>query len=425
MSGPSCVAVVGLQWGDEGKGKLVDWLAADAGHVARFQGGNNAGHTLVIDGHRIVLHLIPSGIMQPDTSCYIGPGVVLDCQALHQEIRMLEENHTAVAGRLAVSPGCPLILRHHIELDRVRESSNRIGTTLRGIGPVHEDRIARRAVRLRDVLAGKHAPMVKACVEHANRELAAGGGQPLAADEIAEEARQAAGSIAEHAADVAGVLAAAGRRGERILLEGSQGALLDVDQGTYPHVTSSNCIAAAAAPGLGVDLRPEPFGILKAYATRVGNGVFPTELSGKQASALQEAGEEVGATTGRKRRVGWLDIPALRHALTINGCRRMALTKIDVLSGEKSVMVCTAYRHGGRLHEIMIPDSSWLGECEPVYEQLEGWESACEQGKVTDAARAYIRFIEQHTGAHIDVVSIGARRDANIVYRHPFTAAGA
>ncbi|MCY4324754.1 MAG: adenylosuccinate synthetase, partial [Betaproteobacteria bacterium] len=295
MSAPSCVAVVGLQWGDEGKGKLVDWLAAKAQHVARFQGGNNAGHTLVIDGQRIILHLIPSGIMQPDTHCYIGPGVVLDCRELDEEIGRLAANKIAVAGRLAISPGCPLIMRHHIELDRVRETSNRIGTTLRGIGPAHEDRIARRAVRLRDVLAGRHAPLVAACVEHANRELVALGAAALDAGAVADEAAESAGRIAEHALDVAGALGSACRRGERILLEGSQGALLDIDQGTYPHVTSSNCIAAASAAGLGVDLRPEPFGIVKAYATRVGNGVFPTEISGAAAAALQAAGEEVGA----------------------------------------------------------------------------------------------------------------------------------
>ena len=420
MTSPPCIAVVGLQWGDEGKGKIVDWLAAGAEHVARFQGGNNAGHTVVIDGRRTVLHLIPSGIMQPETSCYIGPGVVLDCQALHQEIGMLQESGIEVAGRLAVSPGCPLILGHHIELDRAREASGRIGTTLRGIGPAHEDRVARRAVRLRDVLAGSHKPIVRESVEHANRELAALGAQPLSAGEVADAASKAGERIAGHAADVAGALIAAGRRGERVLLEGSQGALLDVDQGTYPHVTSSNCIAAAAAAGLGVDLRPEPIGIVKAYATRVGNGVFPTELSGAAAEALQAAGDEVGATTGRRRRVGWLDIPALQHALAINGCRRMVMTKLDVLAGQAKVKVCTAYRRGERLHNFMIPDSNWLDGCKPVYEELDGWESAGAAEDVGEQARAYIGFIEQQTQAKVDVVSIGAERDANIVYRHPF-----
>ena len=420
MTETSCIAVIGLQWGDEGKGKVVDWLATNAQHVARFQGGNNAGHTLVINGRKIVLHLVPAGIMQPETRCYIGPGVVLECKALHQEIRMLEDSDTKVAGRLAISPGCPLILRHHIELDRVREKNNQIGTTLRGIGPAHEDRIARRAVRLRNVLVGNHAPIVKASVEHANREIVALGAQPLDSEDVADEARQAVELIAEHAADVASPLIAARRRGDLILLEGAQGALLDVDQGTYPHVTSSNCIAATAASGLGVDLRPEPIGIAKVYATRVGNGVFPTELSGAQAKALQVAGNEIGATTGRKRRIGWLDIPALRHALAINGCQRMILTKIDVMACQKQVKICTAYRRDGQLHDFMIPDSDWLDGCKPVYEKMDGWEKPESPDEISAPIRSYIRFIEQQTEARIDVLSFGAERSANIVYRHPF-----
>ncbi len=420
----TCIAVVGLQWGDEGKGKIVDWLAADAQHVARFQGGNNAGHTVVSEGRKMVLHLIPSGILQPRVRCYIGPGVVLDCAALEQEIAMLQAEGCDPGGRLTVSPGCALILRHHRELDRARERGcTRIGTTLRGIGPAQEDRTARRAVRLRDVWAGRHADLVHTSVQRANLELEALGCSRLDAAEVADEACTAARTAKPYAGDVAAALIGARQRNDRILLEGSQGALLDIEQGTYPHVTSSTCLASGAAGGLGVDLRPHVVGIAKAYATRVGNGVFPTELDGDDAQLLRAEGEEFGATTGRARRVGWLDVPALRHALAINGCTNMILTKVDVLAGRESVKLCTAYVHGSERSERMVPDSSWLAEGRPAYETHAGWPAVSAKGKLDPAAAAYVERIEHLCEARVDVISVGAEREANIVRRHPLLSA--
>lgn len=420
----SRVCVIGLQWGDEGKGKVVDWLAAHADFVARFQGGNNAGHTTVVAGKKRVLHLVPSGILHSRTHCLIGPGVVLDCDELAAETERLVRSGVQMAGRLTVSTQCALIMPHHIALDKAREAgAARLGTTKRGVGPAHESKVARRAVRLGDVLAGKHAALVERDVAVANLELAELNEPAFDAPDLSRQVFASATKVAKHAGDVADLLAQAAGRGATILVEGSQGALLDIDQGTYPHVTAASCLAAAAAPGLGIDLRPDVLGVTKAYTTRVGGGAFPTETGGKEEKHMRTLGAEFGSTTGRNRRIGWLDIPALRHALLVNGCNRMAVTKLDVLSGLAEVRLCVAYLRNGERCERLVPDSRMLSDCEPVYENHPGWSGDLLCGSLPAAAEAYLARIEKLTGAAVDVISVGPERDANIVRRHPLLRA--
>ena len=413
--------IIGLQWGDEGKGKIVDMMAANATIVARFQGGNNAGHTVITQGRKVVLHLVPSGILQPHTHCLIGAGVVLNCTALAQEINTLNNSGLRLAERLSVDLNCPLIMPHHIALDQAREERGAgLGTTKRGIGPAHEDRIARRAVRLGEVLADQHREGIATSIAVANRELQALQARSLDPNEVIEQVSESAARIVPYAGDVAAILIAANKRDEAILLEGAQGALLDIDQGTYPHVTSSGCLASAAPAGLGVDLQPEVIGIAKAYVTRVGRGIMPTEADGQQADHLRVIGKERGATTQRLRRVGWLDLPALRHALLVNGCRRMILTKIDVMAELEEVRLCIAYRHKGNLIERLQPAGNFLAQCEPVYETLAGWPKIPPTATALPAAAtSYLNRIEELTGAKIDLVSIGSDREANIIPQNP------
>ncbi|MBF2734504.1 MAG: adenylosuccinate synthase [Betaproteobacteria bacterium AqS2] len=415
----ACRALVGLQWGDEGKGKLIDWLAAEARHVARFQGGHNAGHTVVVEGRKFVLHLLPSGVINEGCRCYIGQGVALDLAALLEEIEILRQGGVDCAGRLAVSPHCALVMPHHVQLDAAREqqAAGKIGTTLRGIGPAQEDRAARCAVRLGDVLAG--AARIEASVAKANCQLAGLHGAPAAdAAAIAAEIAKLAEQVKPYVADVPAELEAAAGRGEAILLEGAQGALLDIEQGSYPFVTSSSCLASGSAPGLGIDLRPEVIGVAKAYVTRVGMGALPTRIEGKEAEFLVEQGAEFGATTSRRRDVGWLDIPALRHALRLNACGSIALTKLDVLGLLERVKVCVAYRLDGERLASWPPSDRMLQRCEPEWIELPGWGALPDKVEAYDelpaACRDYVAKIEELAGARVEIVSCGPERGATL-----------
>ena len=423
-----CLAAVGLQWGDEGKGKIIDWLAAKAQHVARFQGGHNAGHTVICNGHKHVLHLVPSGIIQPKCKCYIGPGVVLSLTCLLDELATLSTSIPDFAGRVALSADCTLIMPHHMMLDEASEGPNsKIGTTRRGIGPAHEDKVGRRAVRLRDVLDGEFASRLHSSVAHANCLL-----KHLHKTDLADEQAIAKQLIAEaeqvrpYIGDIAHMLDTARVADHVILVEASQGALLDVEHGSYPFVTSASCLATASASGLGVDLKPHVIGISKGYVTRVGNGAFPTEISDNQAQLLITQGEEYGATTSRQRRVGWLDIPALRYALRLSGCKHIVLTKLDVLGLLDPIRICTSYENNGRNVNTWVPDNRVLSGYTPRYMELPGWGKLGKIATYTDLppnCRDFISTVEQLCDARISAVSYGADRNDTLLLQDPFQPA--
>ena len=425
------VVVIGTQWGDEGKGKVVDWLTEHARGVVRFQGGHNAGHTLVIGGRKTVLRLIPSGILHPDVSAYIGNGVVLSPAALLQEIVELEAAGVEVRSRLRISPACPLVLPYHVALDQAREGAmgeSKIGTTGRGIGPAYEDKIARRAIRLQDLFyPDRFATKLKTLLEFHNFVLT----QYFKRDPVPFEAtRDATLALAPQmqpmVADVAALLQVARRNGESLLFEGAQGALLDIDHGTYPYVTSSNCLAGAAATGAGVGPRFLDYvlGIVKAYTTRVGTGPFPTELTDEIGAGLAKRGNEFGSVTGRPRRCGWLDIPALIRSFQLNGVDGLCITKLDVLDGMAEIKICTGYIAQGRPLALLPSGADAVAECAPVYETLPGWRDSTVGVKSFDAlpanARAYLKRIEALTGVPIAMVSTGPDRDETILRHHPF-----
>ncbi len=425
------VVVIGTQWGDEGKGKVVDWLTEIAQGVVRFQGGHNAGHTLVIGGKKQVLRLIPSGILRPKVTCYIGSGVVLSPEALLQEIDELERAGVAVRDRLRISSTCPLILPYHVALDRARELKRgdaKIGTTGRGIGPAYEDKVARRAVRVCDLFAPDQLrAKVREVLDFHNFVLVNYYGVPaLDADRIVDDALQLAPRIAPMVADVPAELAAASRRGERLLFEGAQGALLDVDHGTYPYVTSSNCIAGAAAPGSGVgpQMLDYVLGIAKAYTTRVGSGPFPTELFDDTGKHLATKGNEFGSVTGRPRRCGWFDAVAMRRSIQLNGVSGLCVTKLDVLDGLETVRICTGYRRAGQPVDLLPFGADDVATCEPLYEELPGWSDTTFGARSWDvlpaAAQRYLQRLSELVGAPIDMVSTGPDRDETILLRHPF-----
>ena len=427
------VVVIGTQWGDEGKGKVVDWLTEQAQGVVRFQGGHNAGHTLVIGGRRQVLRLIPSGILRPGVTCWIGSGVVLSPDALLGEIDELERAGVAVRDRLRISGTCPLILPYHVALDRAREARRgdaKIGTTGRGIGPAYEDKVARRAVRVRDLFAPDTLrAKVREVLDLHNFVLERYFGvAPLDADQVVDDALKLAPRVAPMVADVPAELAAATRRGDRLLFEGAQGALLDVDHGTYPFVTSSNCIAGAAAAGAGVGPQQLDYvlGIAKAYTTRVGSGPFPTELFDATGAHLAKVGNEFGSVTGRPRRCGWFDAVAMRRSIQLNGVSGLCVTKLDVLDGLPSVKVCTGYRRAGQPVDLLPFGAEDVAGCEPLYEELPGWSSstvgAREWGALPAEAQRYLRRLSELVGAPIDMVSTGPDRDETILLRHPFQA---
>jgi adenylosuccinate synthase len=425
------VVVIGAQWGDEGKGKIVDWLTDHAQGVVRFQGGHNAGHTLVIGGKKTVLHLIPSGILRKKVACYIGNGVVLSPQALVEEIATLEQGGVDVRSRLKISEACPLILPHHAALDQARENAKadfKIGTTGRGIGPAYEDKIARRALRLQDLFNPKRfAAKLRNLLDYHNFVLVNyHHGAPVDYQKSYDDAMRLAERIQPMIADVPRLLYEAQQAGHNLLFEGAQGTLLDIDHGTYPYVTSSNCVAGAAAAGAGIGPQHLHYvlGVTKAYTTRVGGGPFPTELTDERGRQIAERGNEFGATTGRPRRCGWFDAAALRRSIQINGFSGLGVTKLDVLDGMESVQIATGYRLNGQARDILPVGAEELEDCEPVYEDLPGWKDSTvgltRYEQLPRAARAFLKRVEKLCGVPIDLISTGPGREHTIVLRHPF-----
>ncbi len=426
------VVVIGTQWGDEGKGKIVDWLTESAAGVVRFQGGHNAGHTLVIGGRKTVLRLIPSGVLRPGVAIFVGNGVVLSPAALLQEIGELEAAGVEVRSRLKISPACPLVLPIHVALDQAREAAMgeaKIGTTGRGIGPAYEDKIARRALRVQDLLDPEgFASKLEVLLELHNFMLVNyHKREPVPFAQTRDETLAHAAQIAPMVADVAGLLQQARARGESLLFEGAQGALLDIDHGTYPYVTSSNCLAGAAASGSGIgpQMLDYVLGIVKAYTTRVGTGPFPTELTDDVGAGLAKRGNEFGSVTGRPRRCGWLDLAALRRSLQLNGVDGLCITKLDVLDGMEEIRLATSYRMDGHALELIPTGAEAVARCTPVYETLPGWQESTVGARTFAAlplnARAYLERIEKLTGVPISMVSTGPDRDETILVHHPFS----
>jgi len=425
------VVVVGTQWGDEGKGKIVDWLTEQADGVVRFQGGHNAGHTLVINGVKTVLRLIPSGILRPAVRCYIGNGVVLSPRALLGEIDELKAAGVDAEARLVVSGNCPLILDYHVALDQAREAKKgeaKIGTTGRGIGPAYEDKVARRALRAQDLFdPARFADRVREALDYHNFVLTRYlGAAAIDGEALIDDTLRLGERIQPMVADVSYLLNAALAAGQRLLFEGAQGTLLDVDHGTYPFVTSSNTVAGAAAAGAGVAPQRLGYvlGITKAYATRVGSGPFPTELADATGETLRSRGNEFGAVTGRPRRCGWFDAAALRRSVQLNGTTGLCITKLDVLDGLALVRLCTGYRFRGAVTEILPFGADAVAACEPVYEDFPGWSESTygvrRWQELPAAARRYLERLAQVTGVPIDMVSTGPERDQTILLRHPF-----
>ncbi len=425
------VVVIGTQWGDEGKGKLVDWLTDHARGVVRFQGGHNAGHTLVIGGKKTVLHLIPSGILRQDVDCFIGNGVVVSPKALLEEIDMLKASGVDVTGRLKISEACPAILSYHSALDVAREAAKgeaKIGTTGRGIGPAYEDKVARRGIRLQDLFfRERFAAKLGEVLDYHNFVLK-NYFQAKTVDfqQTLDETLALAERIKPFIADVPRLLYEASKAGKNLLFEGAQGSLLDIDHGTYPFVTSSNCVAGAAAAGSGVGPQALHYvlGITKAYTTRVGSGPFPTELINEVGKHIAAKGNEFGATTGRARRVGWFDAAALKRSIQINGVSGLCVTKLDVLDGVESLRLCTGYKISGVVSDILPVGAEALALAEPIYEDLPGWKTSTfgvnVLEKLPENAQQYLKRIEEICAVPIDVISTGPDRDETIVLRHPF-----
>jgi adenylosuccinate synthase len=428
------VVVIGTQWGDEGKGKIVDWLTDRAQGVVRFQGGHNAGHTLVIGGSKTVLHLIPSGILRAEVDCFIGNGVVVSPQALVAEMDELDAAGVrGVVARLSISEACPLILPYHAALDHAREAAKgerKIGTTGRGIGPAYEDKVARRAIRLQDLFdPARFAEKLRELLDFHNFVLKNYyRQQEVGFQKTLEETLALAPRLAPLIADVPRALYHANRAGKNLLFEGAQGSLLDIDHGTYPFVTSSNCVAGAAAAGAGIGPHHLHYvlGITKAYTTRVGGGPFPTELSDDVGERLRQRGQEFGATTGRPRRTGWFDAAALKRSIQLNGLSGLCITKLDVLDGVEAVKICVGYELEGTFSEILPVGAEELERCHPVYEELPGWMESTVGIRSYDSlpkgARAYLKRIEELAGVPVDLISTGPDREETIVRRHPFDA---
>ena len=425
------VVILGSQWGDEGKGKIVDLLTDKASLVTRFQGGHNAGHTLVIGGQKTALHLIPSGILREHVTCVIGNGVVVAPDALLKEIKMLEDRGVQVRDRLKVSGSCPLILSYHIALDQARETARgagKIGTTGRGIGPAYEDKIARRGLRLGDMAnMERFAEKLREVLEYHNFALTKYyGAKAVDYDKTLAEAKEWAAALLPMKADVTKLLHDAREAGEHILFEGAQGSLLDIDHGTYPYVTSSNTTAGGAATGTGFGplYLDYVLGITKAYTTRVGSGPFPTELHCEIGKFLSEKGHELGTTTGRSRRCGWFDAVALRQAVRINSISGICITKLDVLDGLEEVKICVGYENPDGTDAGIPMHSDDFENISPVYESMPGWSEVTVGAQRLDdlpqAAKDYIQRIETLTGAPVDVVSTGPDRVQTIVLRHAF-----
>ncbi|MFH0344810.1 MAG: adenylosuccinate synthase [Chromatiales bacterium] len=422
------LVVIGTQWGDEGKGKIVDLLTERVAAVARFQGGHNAGHTVVIGGTKTILHLIPSGILRPDVQCLIGNGVVVSPQALLEEIALLEQMGIAARARLKVSEACPLILPYHVELDIAREKARgnaALGTTGRGIGPAYEDKAARRAVRMGDLRhCERFAAKLGEVLDFHNFVLKHYYQcKPLDFQTLLDEHLGYAEELIPLTADVTGLLNDYQRRDENVLFEGAQGTLLDIDHGTYPYVTSSNTTAGGAATGTGVGPRCFDYvlGITKAYTTRVGSGPFPTELAGEMGEYLARRGHEFGATTGRRRRCGWFDAVPLRRSCQINSISGLCITKLDVLDRLDTIRVCVGYNYEGGLRSTPPVGAEAFAHCEPVYEDLPGWHASTEgitcYSELPDYAKAYLERLAALTETPIDMISTGPERSATIVLK--------
>jgi len=426
------VVIIGTQWGDEGKGKIVDWLTESVDGVVRFQGGHNAGHTLVIGDRKQVLRLIPSGILRPTVRCYIGNGVVVSPSALLSEIVELETAGVQVRERLRVSESCPLILPSHVALDQAREMRRgdaKIGTTGRGIGPAYEDKVARRALRIRDLFYPEQfrQRLIEVLDLHNFMLTQYLHAEPLDASKMADELLAFGERIQPMVADVPAELAQGMAGGKRFLFEGAQGALLDVDHGTYPFVTSSNCIAGAAAAGAGVGPNALNFvlGIVKAYVTRVGSGPFPTELTDEIGAGMASRGNEFGSVTGRPRRCGWFDVPALKRTVQLNGIGGLCLTKLDVLDGVEEIQLCTSYLVDGKKVDILPSGADAVAQCVPQYETLPGWTESTfgvtDYSKLPENARRYIERLGELASVPVDMVSTGPDRAHTIVNRNPFS----
>jgi len=427
------VVVLGTQWGDEGKGKIVDLLTDQAAAVARFQGGHNAGHTLVIDGEKTVLHLIPSGILRENVTCLIGNGVVLSPEALLKEIKGLEDANVPVRERLRLSPACPLILPCHVALDQAREIARgnaKIGTTGRGIGPAYEDKVARRGLRLGDLMdAELFASKLKEVLEYHNFMLQNYyNAEPVDYDTVLADTLAMGEQLRPMVADITGMLHDLRKAGENIMFEGAQGSLLDIDHGTYPYVTSSNTTAGGVSTGSGVGplYLDYVLGITKAYTTRVGSGPFPTELDCEVGERLAERGHEFGSTTGRARRCGWFDAVALKHAIQINSISGICLTKLDVLDGLETIKICTGYQDAEGNAVTSLNGSEDYEVVTPIYEEMPGWTESTVGAKsmeeLPEAARAYIARLEVLCEAPVDIVSTGPDRVETIVLRNPYDA---
>ena len=430
------VVVVGTQWGDEGKGKIVDWLTDHASGVVRFQGGHNAGHTLVVGDKVYKLNLVPSGIVRAGVNCYVGNGVVLDIHHLLSEIDQLEAGGLEVRSRLKISPGCPLVMPYHIAVDRAREAAKcaekRIGTTGKGIGPTFEDKVARRALRVYDLVhPERFAEKLKENLDYHNfvltRYLNA---EALDYESMLNQVMADAERVKPMVVDVSAELNAAYKSGKNMLFEGAQGTLLDIDHGTYPFVTSSNCVAgqAAAGAGIGPGMLNYILGITKAYCTRVGGGPFPSELDieteGTPGYQMSQVGREFGTVTGRKRRCGWFDVPALKRSIQINGITGLCITKLDVLDGLSELKICTGYKLDGKTLDLLPIGAEEVAGCEPILETMSGWQEstvgATSHDVLPPAARAYLARIETLCEIPIDIISTGPERDETILRRHPF-----
>ncbi len=433
------VVVIGTQWGDEGKGKVVDWLTDHAQAVVRFQGGHNAGHTLIIGGKKTILRLIPSGIMHPNVTCYLGNGVVLSPEALFKEIGELESAGLNVKGRLKISEAATLILPYHVAIDHAREKkrgSDKIGTTGRGIGPAYEDKVARRALRVQDFFyPDQFAAKLKENLDYHNFALT----QYYKVDaldfnQVLDEAMSYAEQIKPMVVDVSSALYAAEQAGQNLLFEGAQGTLLDIDHGTYPFVTSSNCVAGNAAAGSGVGPSSLHYilGITKAYCTRVGAGPFPSELYDhdnpkKQdpiGIRLAEVGKEFGSVTGRPRRTGWLDAAALKRSIQINGLTGLCITKLDVLDGIETIRLCVGYKLDGKTLDVLPRGAEAVARCEPIFEDFKGWTESTvgitDWNKLPKTAQDYLKRVQEICGKPIAMVSTGPERDETILLEHPF-----
>lgn len=422
MAEARCQVVVGAQWGDEGKGKIVDVLAAEVAVIARYQGGANAGHTVVVGGDEFILHQIPSGILHSDTRCLLGNGVVLDLEQFFGELDGLSARGIHSDGRLGVSGRAHLLLDYHKRLDQMNESrrgSGKIGTTGRGIGPAYEDKIARAGVRVADLINPARAKeLIRAGAERANHKLNEGGGNPVDPDQVVESVFAVRDRLVPLIAETGKEIVDSIRAGKRVLLEGAQGSLLDVDHGTYPFVTSSSTTAAGAATGTGIGptMIDAVLGVVKAYTTRVGSGPLPTEIPGELGEALRQLGGEFGATTGRPRRCGWFDAVVVRYAARVNGLTGLAVTKLDVLDTFDEIRIATGYDiEGTRFNSVFPYDLSLLEHAVPVYETLPGWKTSTTGARsladLPANARNYLNRLEELTEVPITFVSVGTKRD--------------